>query len=1012
MRWAVMAWYWVVWLTSPAPLLLLLFNPQLLAVDMQKKDLLVVYTIRSADPRVKVSISHAVKVKPAEHPQVMKVLRALMKSVKAPPPQVADSGTTEMFPAFYLGFQPVSKKKGKDLILKALQKNVQLRGEREQVRKLVGIPKSCTLNGASNSDGDEGVYIVEQHPVLLVVTERSFRIVDVGACDTVQKFHISQVTFSGSLNQPGEPEVFTAILHNERLNISDCYMFHVNQGEGVKLHKIVSTLAKGPPKKPKSVFDALEGYAREAAPEDLFARQIRRGHLVADKVLGSGEYGEVYLATQNNILSKKSGKMIEKQRAVKMLKAVADKAAKAEFIRECQMMLKCDGHENLVNMVGVAVQQAPWLCVLEYMEYGDLRSVLKAADEKFLKLDTGEQIFISQQLAAGCAWVAKAGLIHMDLAARNVLIGSGNRCKIADFGMTQEMGEGRKLKLAGNVRLAIKWSAMECLMQNTFSEASDVWSVGVVMWEILTYGKFPYTGVNNLDVLFMLIGGERMARPSTCPQLFWDIIYKCWEEEPSERWSFSQLDDELTKLIMQIPRKTDRDIGEWIVKSKAAGTLMKKKGSKKVKAAAPSYNYTYTGNVDVDAARRASVEKEAAAAAALPEENPYDEDLAGAAAGAPTPPPRTPSDDSAAATVAAAAAAAAAGDDENPYDEQIDVTDLPDVAPSGGSAAAKGAPPPPPGGEENPYDEQIDLADLPDAAASANEAPASAPSAEDDGDGDGDGDGGGGGGGAAEDGAVNETAETSYGSVQGFEGVGVVRTSTHAISSLDYVAEGFGDDVDVDDTAAAAADGDGDGDAEPRGFKSRSSKRGSIRGSVTRGSNVSGNVGMESEGSAYGFSQDVRAGFEDAKREAILEDSASSSSAAKKEGKKKKEFVEKEAPFGSRAGSVYGFDAADDDGGGAADGDVDGFNPFGIDANPEDNPFLVEGGDGGGGGGGGDEDEDGGFGFGSPVGSGATTPVASGATTPTPDADVNADAEAAMDREILQENFLATLKRK
>eukprot|EP00729_Bicosta_minor_P021246 gene21246-665_t len=167
-------------------------SAQLLAVDMQKKDLLVVYTIRSADPRVKVSISHAVKVKPAEHPQVMKVFRALMKSVKAPPPQVADSGTTEMFPAFYLGFQPVSKKKGKDLILKALQKNVQLRGEREQVRKLVGIPKSCTLNGASNSDGDEGVYIVEQHPVLLVVTERSFRIVDVGACDTVQKFHITQ----------------------------------------------------------------------------------------------------------------------------------------------------------------------------------------------------------------------------------------------------------------------------------------------------------------------------------------------------------------------------------------------------------------------------------------------------------------------------------------------------------------------------------------------------------------------------------------------------------------------------------------------------------------------------------------------------------------------------------------------------------------------------------------------------------------------------------------------------
>jgi serine/threonine protein kinase len=153
-------------------------------------------------------------------------------------------------------------------------------------------------------------------------------------------------------------------------------------------------------------------------------------------VLGSGEYGEVYLATQTNVISRGSTKLGKKNRAVKMLKADANKDAKAEFIRECQMMVKCDGHENLVRMVGVAVQQAPWLCVLEYMDYGDLRSVLKAADDKGLKLDPGDQIYVSKQLASGCAWIAKCGLIHMDLAARNVLIGDGNRCKVADFGMT------------------------------------------------------------------------------------------------------------------------------------------------------------------------------------------------------------------------------------------------------------------------------------------------------------------------------------------------------------------------------------------------------------------------------------------------------------------------------------------------------------------------------------------------------------------------------------------------
>ena len=101
---------------------------------------------------------------------------------------------------------------------------------------------------------------------------------------------------------------------------------------------------------------------------------------------------------------------------------------------------------------------------------------------------------------------------------------------------------------------AIKWSAMESLMENTFSEKSDCWSLGIVFWEILNYGKFPYTGINNLDVLFFLISGDRMERPGNCPENFWDVILKCWIEEPADRWRFTELHGALEGLVLITPR--------------------------------------------------------------------------------------------------------------------------------------------------------------------------------------------------------------------------------------------------------------------------------------------------------------------------------------------------------------------------------------------------------------------------------------------------------------------------
>lgn len=173
--------------------------------------------------------------------------------------------------------------------------------------------------------------------------------------------------------------------------------------------------------------------AAQVPKGELFRKQVHRGDLKALKTIGAGQYGEVYLAIQT---AQKPGPMgggtIKIKRAVKMLKNNARREDKTEFLREAGTMLTLGDHENLVKMVGVAVQQAPWLAVLEFCQYGDLRDVVKTALGKGIKLEVGEQVSFSYQLACGCAHMAKHRLVHMDLAARNTLLSNDNRVKVSD----------------------------------------------------------------------------------------------------------------------------------------------------------------------------------------------------------------------------------------------------------------------------------------------------------------------------------------------------------------------------------------------------------------------------------------------------------------------------------------------------------------------------------------------------------------------------------------------------
>ncbi|XP_006641920.2 ephrin type-A receptor 8 [Lepisosteus oculatus] len=271
-----------------------------------------------------------------------------------------------------------------------------------------------------------------------------------------------------------------------------------------------------------------------------FAREIEASRIKIEKIIGSGEFGEVCYGRM-----KLPGKR-EIPVALKTLKSGYTEKQRRDFLSEASIMAQFD-HPNIIRLEGVVTRSKPVMIITEYMENGSLDSFLRRHDGQFTII---QLVGILRGIAAGMKYLSDLGYIHRDLAARNILVNSNLVCKVSDFGLSRVLEDDPEAAYTtSGGKIPIRWTAPEAIAYRKFSSASDVWSYGVVMWEIMSYGERPYWNLTNRDVIKSVEEGYRLPAPMGCPGALHTLMLDCWQKDRNERPKFCQIVGVLDKLI-------------------------------------------------------------------------------------------------------------------------------------------------------------------------------------------------------------------------------------------------------------------------------------------------------------------------------------------------------------------------------------------------------------------------------------------------------------------------------
>ncbi|XP_030605824.1 high affinity nerve growth factor receptor isoform X1 [Archocentrus centrarchus] len=292
--------------------------------------------------------------------------------------------------------------------------------------------------------------------------------------------------------------------------------------------------------------------------KDMCVQHIKRQDIVLKWELGEGAFGKVYLAECAN-LSPDNDRMLV---AIKTLKD-ANESTRQDFQREAELLTVLQ-HQHIVRFYGVCTDGEPLAMVFEYMRHGDLNRFLRAhgPDAHILEeskmpplgeLTLPQMLHIAAQIASGMVYLASLHFVHRDLATRNCLVGEGLVVKIGDFGMSRDIYSTDYYRVGGRTMLPIRWMPPESIMYRKFTTESDIWSFGVVLWEIFTYGKQPWYQLSNSEAIECITQGRELERPRTCPKEVYLLMQGCWQREPQQRMVMKDIHSRLLTLVKNPP---------------------------------------------------------------------------------------------------------------------------------------------------------------------------------------------------------------------------------------------------------------------------------------------------------------------------------------------------------------------------------------------------------------------------------------------------------------------------
>lgn len=278
--------------------------------------------------------------------------------------------------------------------------------------------------------------------------------------------------------------------------------------------------------------------------------EVPKERVVINRRLGEGAFGTVYGGEAQ--IDDNGWTAV----AVKTLKKGSSSEDRLDFLSEAEAMKRFE-HQNIVKLLGVCLQSEPLYTIMEYMLYGDLKTFLlarrhlvgeKVSDDSDVsaKRLTGMVLDVAKALA----YLSDMKYVHRDVACRNCLVNAQRVVKLGDFGMARPMFESDYYKFNRRGMLPVRWMSPESLSLGIFSPASDVWSFGVMLYEIITFGSFPYQGLTNSQVLEYLKAGNTLAIPNGVKPQLEGLMKACWNLSYKKRPTAS----EVAEFISSYPR--------------------------------------------------------------------------------------------------------------------------------------------------------------------------------------------------------------------------------------------------------------------------------------------------------------------------------------------------------------------------------------------------------------------------------------------------------------------------